>query len=480
VSGVLQRKCASCGNHTIAGGQCQECDRKKLQTKLQVNEPGDVYEQEADRIADQVMAMSAYPGVSTAPPRIQRFSGQSNGQMDVAPASVDQALASPGRPLEPALRQDMEQRFSHDFSRVRVHSGAAAEQSARDVNATAYTVGRDIVFGADRFVLGTRMGRRLLAHELTHVIQQESGDAQIQRKPVAKDSCVARDPGETKASASEPYDVMELSPQQEWLIYGFGVGSSTIDPAKGDIAGLMSAIEWSLAQGHFFYVLGQDPVEVLGYSDCHISKVTPNERLRIERAANFCAAYKQRLFNRLGSHKTFNRFVSSCYAAPAGEYVASNATKEGRSRNRGVLIRVLPPSAKTPTSSLPYDDKYKPTEGNCATYFGAADFLNGVYAHNAYCACSNTPDEPHNNCVRKCLQSKLWPFLAANAEDLRSGRFIWCPTVWKHHRECYAECMCDRSFIDYVAFAPLCTVKTGCPAAGATIALFNPCMAPQQ
>ena len=86
--------------------------------------------------------------------------------MDAAPASVDQALASPGRPLEPALRQDMEQRFGHDFSRVRVHSGAAAEQSAQDVNATAYTVGHDIVFGAGRFAPGTNEGRRLIAHEL--------------------------------------------------------------------------------------------------------------------------------------------------------------------------------------------------------------------------------------------------------------------------------------------------------------------------
>ena len=88
------------------------------------------------------------------------------------PASVDQILNSPGRPLEAGLRQDMEERFGHDFSQVRVHSGAAAEQSARDVNAHAYTVGQDIVFGEGKFVSGTREGRRLIAHELTHVLQQ--------------------------------------------------------------------------------------------------------------------------------------------------------------------------------------------------------------------------------------------------------------------------------------------------------------------
>ena len=118
------------------------------------------------------MATPAHPAVSGAPPRIQRFSGQSHGQMDAAPASVDQSIASSGRPLEPALRQDMEQRFGHDFSQVRVHSGAAAEQSARDVNARSYTVGHDVVFGKGQFVPGTREGQRLLAHELTHVVQQ--------------------------------------------------------------------------------------------------------------------------------------------------------------------------------------------------------------------------------------------------------------------------------------------------------------------
>ena len=125
-----------------------------IQAKLKVNEPGDIYEQEADRVADQMMAVPAHPAIKGAPPRIQRFSRQSQWAMDTAPASVDQTLARPGRPLEPALQQDMEQRFGHDFSEVRVHSGAAAEQSAQDVNANAYTVGHNIVFGAGHFAPG--------------------------------------------------------------------------------------------------------------------------------------------------------------------------------------------------------------------------------------------------------------------------------------------------------------------------------------
>ncbi len=175
-SGLLQRKC-TCGNHTLAGGECEECGKRKqfgLQAKLRVNEPGDTYEHEADRIADQVMAMTAPHSLSGALTCIQRYSGQSNGQVDVAPDSVNQALASLGRPLEPALRQDMEQRFCHDFSRVQVHSGSAIEQSTQDVNAHAYTVGQDIVFACGQYAPHTADGRKLIAHELVHVVQQNT------------------------------------------------------------------------------------------------------------------------------------------------------------------------------------------------------------------------------------------------------------------------------------------------------------------
>ena len=112
------------------------------------------------------------PPLAAHRPYIQRYTGQATGQTDSAPASVDRVLASSGRPLEPALQQDMEQRFGHDFSQVRVHSGAAAEQSARDVNAHAYTVGHDMVFGTGQFAPGTHEGRRLIAHELAHVVQR--------------------------------------------------------------------------------------------------------------------------------------------------------------------------------------------------------------------------------------------------------------------------------------------------------------------
>ncbi|MEO8370978.1 MAG: DUF4157 domain-containing protein [Candidatus Solibacter sp.] len=89
-----------------------------------------------------------------------------------APPGVDRVLAGQGSPLDPALRHDMQHRFGHDFSQVRVHTGEDAGQSANDLNANAYTAGRHIVFGPGRFAPETQAGRRLLAHELTHVVQQ--------------------------------------------------------------------------------------------------------------------------------------------------------------------------------------------------------------------------------------------------------------------------------------------------------------------
>jgi hypothetical protein len=144
------------------------------QAKLDVSAPGDTYEQEADRVSGQVMTTPAHPTINGIPPRIQRFSGHSKGHMDTAPASVDQTLAGPGRPMEPELRQDMELQFGHDFSRVRVHTGTAAGQSAQDVNALAYTVGQNVVFGANQYAPATHSGRKLLAHELAHTIQQRA------------------------------------------------------------------------------------------------------------------------------------------------------------------------------------------------------------------------------------------------------------------------------------------------------------------
>ena len=107
---------------------------------LTVSAPTDVHEQEADRVAHEVTGQRDSRG---AAPRI-RQSASSPAEAGPLPASIDRVVSAGGSALDPPVRQDMERRFNHDFSRVRVHSGADAERSAGNVSADAYTVGQDI------------------------------------------------------------------------------------------------------------------------------------------------------------------------------------------------------------------------------------------------------------------------------------------------------------------------------------------------
>jgi hypothetical protein len=101
-------------------------------------------------------------------------------EVSEVPPIVHEVLRSPGQPLDPVTRAFMEPRFGHDFSQVRVHADSKAAESAQAVNALAYTVGRDVVFGAGQYAVGTSEGQRLLAHELAHVVQQQSAPIFVQ------------------------------------------------------------------------------------------------------------------------------------------------------------------------------------------------------------------------------------------------------------------------------------------------------------
>jgi len=159
--------------------------------------------------AEPVLAAPVHPDVIGAPPSIQRYTGQATEGKENAPASVDRVLANPGSPLEPALRQDMEQRFGYDFSQVRVHSGAAAEQSALDVNAHAYTVGHNIVFGAGQYSPRSIGGQHLLAHELAHVVQQK-GQGNLEALS-RKQSLSTGEPAERNGDAAAEHIVSSAS-----------------------------------------------------------------------------------------------------------------------------------------------------------------------------------------------------------------------------------------------------------------------------
>lgn len=111
---------------------------------------------------------------------------------------VNEALSTPSRPLDSQDRRFMESRMGHDFSRVRIHTDERASASARSLQAKAYTVGQDIVFASGRYSPGTNEGRHLLAHELTHVVQQgQSGPSLASRMTVSQPG----DPAEQEADS---------------------------------------------------------------------------------------------------------------------------------------------------------------------------------------------------------------------------------------------------------------------------------------
>lgn len=186
-SNSLKQRQYSCESTSKSSGRGVACVNDKLvsiQPKLRISPANDVYEQEADRVADQVVSMSTPGGSGHSPIRIQRLVGQTSELSNISvPKSVNRALAGNGNPMEPKLRHEMEQRFGYDFSRVRIHSDTIAQQSAEQVNAHAYTVGSDIVFGRGEPAFETKKGTKLLAHELTHSIQQQAGSkgASLQR-----------------------------------------------------------------------------------------------------------------------------------------------------------------------------------------------------------------------------------------------------------------------------------------------------------
>ncbi len=140
-AGLLQRKCACSGSAGLTG-QCAECHKERL--------------------------------------TLQRQAVNQSSFSTVLPI-VDEVLRSPGQGLDGDTRTFTESRFGHDFSQVRVHFDSRASDSARAVNATAYTVGKDVVFQAGQYRPETETGKRLLAHELTHVVQQGGADPGLMR-----------------------------------------------------------------------------------------------------------------------------------------------------------------------------------------------------------------------------------------------------------------------------------------------------------
>ncbi len=177
-------------------------DAKRSSSNLRVGEPDDAFERQADQVAEEIMSgqpgklQSSFARIGVGAPlqrkcpcggpaegecedckkeKLQRKAdGPANGGQ--APAIVSDVLRSAGEPLHPEARQFFEPRFGFDFSKVRVHIGERAAESAKAVQARAYTVGNHLVFAGSEYDPRSAPGRKLLSHELAHVVQQSGGD----------------------------------------------------------------------------------------------------------------------------------------------------------------------------------------------------------------------------------------------------------------------------------------------------------------
>jgi hypothetical protein len=218
---------------------------------LPLSRPGDRDEVEADRLADRVLApgAAAIPlafSLSTSAPRVRRCAkcaaagvpctcgeeeqvrrkeASSVGGAQAVDATPVRAVAGrSGTPLDAPTRAFFEMRFGRDLGGVRVHADAAAAESARSVNALAYTLGSSVVFGAGQYAPESASGRRLLAHELAHVVQQQDGAAQAVRRtpaPGAPASAPAPPSATAPTPAARPFGVRppEGSDSGEMLRY---------------------------------------------------------------------------------------------------------------------------------------------------------------------------------------------------------------------------------------------------------------------
>ena len=181
------------------------CNIPGLQAKLAISQPNDPYEQEADSAAEQVMRM---PAIHASVPRsklqlMRKERGDSQSTQGVLPA-VHEALSSGGQPLNADVQASMESRFGTDFSQVRVHTDGQAAESAQAVSALAYTVGDDVVFGKGQYQPETSEGQKLLAHELTHVVQQRQALSPVPQHKALSTHTVSRpsDPLEQEADSA--------------------------------------------------------------------------------------------------------------------------------------------------------------------------------------------------------------------------------------------------------------------------------------
>jgi outer membrane protein OmpA-like peptidoglycan-associated protein len=317
----------------------------RIQTKLTVNQPGDEYEREADRVAEQVMRMPAGADSGSAVQRkcagcedelqrqpveeeeeelqMMRSEGAPATAPNPSPSGVRAAL-SDARPLPDAVRSFFEPRFGAGLGGVRIATGPRAAEAAQSVHARAFTLGRSIAFNTGEYRPDTHEGRTLIAHELVHTLQQAGGGEKLQRYATceAGEDCPDRAAGEVTRARTSPMILGDVSNDVSGvLVANFSVGSATV---KSDLA---TNSVWTT----FLREVEANPGirwQVQGLTDCSGSE-SLNSTLRLQRAAG--------VFSMLppGAIVQMDGFLG----LPLSDCISDNATEEGRSLNRSVFFR---------------------------------------------------------------------------------------------------------------------------------------------
>ena len=219
-----------------------------LQAKLTIGQPGDVYEREADEVADRVTRSAASPSIqrrcaacaaglpcSECEHEEKVQAKHTGGAVLRVPAMAEASIASlrgGGHQLPNSVRTVLEPLFKRDFSGVRIHTDREASEAASAVQARAFTVGRDVVFGAGQYEPQSQEGRRLLAHELTHVLQQDAGNAS-QEGTIQRQGSTTENPCKIYWPLAG-YDNVRSTPRAQLVAEGFSFCGPVVgrdDPA---------------------------------------------------------------------------------------------------------------------------------------------------------------------------------------------------------------------------------------------------------
>ena len=191
----------------------------KIRAKLVVNPPDDVYEKEADRVADAVTGASTSDGQSQVDEGERFATKQASGkehQPTAIPEGIEagiNAARGGGESLPSSIRSSLEPQLRHDFSQVYIHTDARADKLSQQLGAKAFTTGKDVFFREGAYQPGSGSGQALIAHELTHVVQQDT--SQVSRQAAETEEAPAEFKEEAQKELKDDVDKLKARPEPE-------------------------------------------------------------------------------------------------------------------------------------------------------------------------------------------------------------------------------------------------------------------------